>query len=205
MLKKLFKNNYLFCLILITFVLIFVFSSIFTKKIFAYNTTNIKKTSSYNILAEKNQKVTSDIYIDFCLTTINRINLFNSAIYSDNITKLNDIVQKCCDIINNYSSSKYNKRQISDKKYSNKNLVTIIKNLKNIIINNSINNHNIKTNDNVTNWNEFFNDCCIILFSSFLECNETYSDIDSESILILMAAQTPGMLSDLIIPHMLAD
>ncbi|WZN38334.1 hypothetical protein M33023_01390 [Candidatus Phytoplasma asteris] len=42
MLKKLVKNNYLVFLMLITLIMIF-FSSIFSKKIFAHNTTNIQK------------------------------------------------------------------------------------------------------------------------------------------------------------------
>ncbi|WP_024563420.1 hypothetical protein [Candidatus Phytoplasma tritici] len=206
MLKKLVKNNYLVFLILITLIMIFS-SLIFSKKIFAHNTTNIQQKQSNEILEVKNKKFNFVDCENFSLLALNRINLFNLGITinPNDVEKLNDITQKCCDIINiNSASSNKFKSQISVKESSNKNLVIIVNNLKKVIINNSI--HNIiEIHDTFTNWNQYFKNCCDILLSSLIECSETYSDDESESILIFMASQITGMLSDMLIPYILSN
>ncbi|AOF54704.1 putative effector, AYWB SAP27-like protein [Maize bushy stunt phytoplasma] len=204
MLKKLVKNNYLVFLMLITLIMIF-FSSIFSKKIFAHNTTNIQQKQSVEILEVKNKKFNFMDCKNFSLLALNRINLFNSGIATNpnDVEKLNDITQKCCDIINSSFSNKF-KNQTSIREYPNTNLVTIVNNLKKVIMNNSIHN-NIEIHDTFTNWNQYFENCCDILLSSFIECSETYSDDESESILIFMASQITGVLSDMLIPYILAD
>ncbi|ABC65244.1 hypothetical protein AYWB_127 [Aster yellows witches'-broom phytoplasma AYWB] len=206
MLKKLVKNNYLVFLMLITLIMIFS-SSIFSKKIFAHNATNIQKKTSSEILEVKNKKF-NFIDIDckkFSLLALNRINLFNLGITinPNNVEKLNDITQKCCDIINSESSNKF-KSQKSIQESSNTNLVKIVNNLKKVIVNNSIRN-SIEINDTFTNWNQYFENCCVILLSSLIECSETYSDDESESILIFMSSQITGMLSDMLIKYILSD
>ncbi|KOR75333.1 hypothetical protein CPX_001698 [Candidatus Phytoplasma pruni] len=63
---------------------------------------------------------------NFSLLALNRINLFNLGITinPNDVEKLNDITQKCCDIINGVSSNKF-KSQISVREYPNINLVKI--------------------------------------------------------------------------------
>lgn len=187
------------------FVMIFFSSSIFSKKISAYNTTDIQKKPSGEILEVKKQKFNAVDCKNFSLMALNKIKMFNLgiAINPDDITKLNDITEKCSDIINAASLNKF-KRQISEPETSNTNLVIIVNNLQKVIMKNSIHNR-IEINDTFTNWNQYFENCCYILFSSLIECSETYSDDDSESILIFMASQITGMLSDMLIPYILAD
>ncbi|WP_034735215.1 hypothetical protein, partial [Italian clover phyllody phytoplasma] len=183
MLKKLFKNNYLFFLMLIKLIIIFSLST-FSNKIFAHNTKNIQQKSSGEILEVKNKKFNFMDCKNFSLMVLNRINLFNLgiAIDTDDIKKLNDITQKCSDIIICTSSNKF-KSQISVQESSNINLLTIVNNFKKVIMKNSIYN-SIEIHDTFTNWNQYFENCCDILFSSIIECSETYSDDESESILI---------------------
>lgn len=188
--------------------MIFFSSSIFSKKIFACNITDIQKKSSGEILEVKNPNFNSFDCKEFSLIALNKMKIFNLAIAinpddPDEITKINDITEKCSDIIKSKSLNNF-KRKISEKESPNTNSVKIVNDFNKVIIKNLIHN-SIEINDTFTNWNQYFENCCDILFSSFIECSGTYSDNFSEYILIFMASQTIGMLSDMLIPYILAD